>query len=104
MTPLEGNIVNLKEKAFTLQQLLNGVQSSFLNVEDPNLLLQTWNPAEDENGTIRCFLDFGGAARAVTVQTPLLHLTKAWYADAVERNEDALPVIAARSRYGPIRL
>ncbi|HVB55841.1 MAG TPA: glycosyl hydrolase-related protein, partial [Candidatus Acidoferrales bacterium] len=69
---------------------LNGTQASFLKVNDPDLVLDTWKPAEDGKGTILRFLDLGGATRTVTAQTPLLQLQQAWRTDAVERNQAPL--------------
>jgi alpha-mannosidase len=87
MTPLEPDEVTTQDRASKSPRPLDGKQESFLDVEDPNLLLETWKPAEDGNGTILRFLDFGGTTRTVTVQTPLVHLKQVWQTDAVERNE-----------------
>jgi alpha-mannosidase len=65
---------------------------SFAQLDDPNLLLETWKPAEDQNGTILRFLDLGGQSRSVTIRLPALRLTGAWQTDSVERNEGQLPV------------
>jgi alpha-mannosidase len=74
---------------------LNGQQASFLQANDPDLVLNTWKPAEDGNGTILRFLDLGGDTRAVTVETPLLQLQQAWQTDAVERNKTPLSLIGS---------
>jgi alpha-mannosidase len=71
-------------------------------VQDPNLLLETWKPPEDWNGTILRFLDFCGTTRTVTVHTPLLHLKEALETDAVERNENALPLLGSNRFQFPI--
>lgn len=86
MTPLEHDKVTSQDKAVNLPRPLSGEQDSFLDVKDPNLLLDTWKPAEDGNGNILRFLDLGGATRTIAVKTPLLQLQQAWQADAVERN------------------
>jgi alpha-mannosidase len=90
MTPLETDEVTSQDKALNQPRPLDGKQGSFLDVQDPSLLLETWKPAEDGNGTILRFLDLGGAARDVTVHTPLLQIDQAWQTDAVERNGKAL--------------
>jgi alpha-mannosidase len=72
---------------------LDGKQASFVVVGDPNILLETWKPAEDGNGTILRFLDLGGEERTVTVRTPYLHLENVWQTDAVERGQTAVPVV-----------
>jgi alpha-mannosidase len=86
ITPFETDEVTSQDKALNQPRPLDGKQGSFLDVQDPNLLLETWKPAEDGNGTILRFLDFGGTTRAVTVQCPLLQIDGAWQTDAVERN------------------
>lgn len=92
VTPLEAETIQSQDKALDLPLSLSGVQQSFLTVEDPALMLETWKPAEDGDGTILRFLDLGGAVRSVTVQTPLLTLTKVMQTDAVERNQSPLAI------------
>ena len=96
MTPLEKDEVTSQDKAQNPPRPLDGKQDSFLQVNDANLLLDTWKPAEDGKGTVLRFLDFGGAARTVTVQTPLLQLQQAWQTDAVERNQGPLSLLGAK--------
>lgn len=96
MTPLEKDKVTSQDKALNLPCPLDGKQSSFLKINDADLLLETWKPAEDGNGTILRFLDLGGTVRAVTIQTPLLHLKQAWQTDAVERNEKPLSLVRTK--------
>ncbi len=86
MAPLETDEVTSQDKALNQARPLDGKQGSFLDVQDPSLLLETWKPAEDGNGTILRFLDLGGALRDITVRTPLLQIDQAWQTDAVERN------------------
>lgn len=90
MTPLETDEVTSQDKALNQPRPLDGKEGSFLDVQDPGLLLETWKPAEDGNGTILRFLDLGGAVRDVKVHTPLLQIDQAWQTDAVERNGKAL--------------
>lgn len=115
ITPLEVDIVTTQDKAVSVSpepQSNRGVQPSgvpansnssvsldakqqdFLEVEDPNVLLETWKPAEDGNGTILRFLDFGGTERTVTVRIPNLNLDHAWQTDAVERNQATMSIAA----------
>ncbi|HEV2464461.1 MAG TPA: polysaccharide lyase family protein [Acidobacteriaceae bacterium] len=96
-TPLEVDTVTTQDKALQQPQPLNGTQDSFLKVEDPDLLLETWKPAEDGNGTILRFLDIGGVTRTVSVTTPLLNLVKAWQTNAVERNQKSLSLVDSHS-------
>jgi hypothetical protein len=93
MTPLEKDLVATQDKAMTGRSPLNGKQDSFLEIGDPDLLLETWKPAEDGKGTILRFLDLGGATRTVRVHTPLVRLEQAWRTDAVERNRQPLSLL-----------
>jgi len=116
ITPLEVDVVTTQDKAMapSLQTAQNGGQSrtegkkrgntetaldgkqeSFLDVGDPNVLLETWKAAEDGNGTILRFLDLGGTERTVTVQVPLLTLNQATQTDAVEREQSPLTLIGS---------
>jgi alpha-mannosidase len=91
-TPLEFDYVSSADKALDQPQLLNGGQASFAQIDDANLLLDTWKPAEDQNGTILRFLDLGGQTRSVAIRLPAFRLTGAWQSDAVERNQNQLAV------------
>ncbi len=95
MTPLEVNEVTSQDKALNSPRPLDGEQGSFLTVNDPELLLDTWKPAEDGKGTILRFLDLGGAPRTVTVKAPLLQLDQAMQTDSVERNQRPLSLTGA---------
>ena len=92
MTPLEADQVTARDKAVDLPRTLSGTQDSFLEVKDKDLLLQTWKPAEDGNGTILRFLDLGGTGRAVVVHLPLFSPKEVWQTDAVERDQKQLPL------------
>lgn len=112
ITPLESDIITTQDKALGVpgasqtsaspqpsgaaeagsSQRLGGDQGSFLDVQDAKVLLETWKPAEDGNGTILRFVDLGGTERTVTVRTPFLHPGQVSQTDAVERGETALPL------------
>ena len=94
-TPLEVDAVEDQDKASAGPRPLMAEAGSFLDIADPDLLLETWKPAEDGNGTVLRFLDLGGVARTVTVRAPLLHLEKAWETDAVERDKAPLTLVGA---------
>jgi alpha-mannosidase len=97
-TPLELDEVTTQDKAQNTLRPLDGKQGSFLSVDDPNVLVEDWKPAEDGNGTILRLLDLGGAeSRQVSVQTPLLNLTSAEQTDAVERDQEPLPLAGPHS-------
>lgn len=92
-TPLEVDAVVEQDKASDRLRPLMAASGSFVDCADPDLLLETWKPAEDGRGTVLRFLDLGGAARTVTVRLPLLHVEKVWETDAVERDKEALPLV-----------
>jgi alpha-mannosidase len=86
MTPLESDLITSQDKAQNGPQVLNGGQASFLQMDDRDVLLEAWKPAEDGNGTILRFLDLGGETRVVTVHMALPKFKEAWQTDAVERD------------------
>ena len=94
VTPLEVDEITPSDKAVDRPEPLDGAQASFLQANDPNLLLETWKTAEDGHGTILRFLDLGGQARKFNVQIPLVNISGAWKTDAVER--DQMPLSLAR--------
>ncbi len=96
MTPFEQDDITSQDKALNLPRPLDGKQDSFLDVQDTNLLLDTWKSAEDGQGTILRFLDLGGVARTVSVQMPLLEMKQAWQTDAVERNQKPLSLVGTK--------
>lgn len=102
MTPLEATEVTSQDKAVDSPQPLSGKQSSFLIVDDPDVVLDTWKPAEDGKGTVLRFIDLGGKDRTITVHTPLLRISQAWLADAVERNQKQLPLAGSNGFSFPI--
>jgi alpha-mannosidase len=86
-TPLEQDQIRSQDKALDLPRPLDGNQASFLSIEDPDLLLDTWKPAEDGNGTILRLIDLGGQSRIVAINVPLLSIGKITSTDAVERDQ-----------------
>jgi alpha-mannosidase len=95
MTPLEDDQIRSQDKALDLPRPLDGHAGQFLVLDDPDLLFDTWKPAEDGNGTILRLIDLGGATRKVTVTIPLLTLSQVYATDAVERNQQSLPLDGA---------
>lgn len=92
-TPLELDEVTTQDKAQDTPRVLDGKQSSFLDIDDPNVLVDAWKPAEDGNGAVLRLLDLGSShPRQVTVRMPLFSLTGAIETDAVERDQHALPL------------
>jgi alpha-mannosidase len=96
ITPLEVDTVTTQDKAIPPSPQnpptggLDGKEQSFVDVSDPNILLEAWKAAEDGDGTILRFLDLGGVERAVTVEIPLMDIRSATQTDSVERNSGPL--------------
>ncbi len=90
-TPLEYDQIRSQDKALDLPRPLNGNEASFLTFDDPDLLLDTWKPAEDGQGTILRLIDLGGEPRTVKIHSPLLSISKIIATDAVER--DQTPIV-----------
>jgi alpha-mannosidase len=84
--------VTKQDKSPRRPHSLDGVQASFAQIADPAVLLETWKPAENGEGTILRLLDLGGATRSVAIRLPTLPILAAWQTDAVERNQRRLPV------------
>jgi hypothetical protein len=97
MTPLEQDQIRSQDKALDLPRPLDGNQGSFLSIDDPDLLLDTWKTAEDGNGTILRFIDLGGQSRTVTIDVPLISIAKVTATDAVERDQKSLAAEDAHS-------
>jgi hypothetical protein len=89
-TPMEEDEIRSQDKALDLPRSLDGNQQSFVTVDDADVLLDTWKPAEDGNGTILRLVDLGGKARDVRVEVPLVGLSKVAVTDAVERDVKAI--------------
>jgi alpha-mannosidase len=71
---------------------LDGKSGSFLQLDDPALVLEAWKPAEDGRGTIVRILDLGGSARTAHLQLPFAAVEHAWADNALERDQLELAV------------
>ncbi|MGH9344945.1 MAG: glycoside hydrolase family 38 C-terminal domain-containing protein, partial [Terriglobia bacterium] len=96
-TPLELDEVTRQDKAQVPGPGPGSEQASYLDVSDPDLLVEDWKTAENGDGTILRMIDLGGDTRQVTVTTPLLTLSHVIETDAVERNEHELPLAGPHS-------
>jgi alpha-mannosidase len=85
VTPLELDEVTQQDKAVPSNGL-SAKAFSFLEVNDPGVVLQTWKAAEDGNGTILRFVEIEGTERKIRIRMPLLEIQEAWKTDAVERD------------------
>ena len=94
MTPAETDQITSQDKAMATPRPLEGAQGSFVQVDQPNVVLVTWKEAEDGDGTVLRFLEVGGQASTVDVQTPRVDVKSAWTSDAMERKQAALSTTA----------
>ena len=92
MSPLELDLITSQDKALNSPRPLDPVRSSFLQVDNPDVVLVTWKKAEDGQGTVLRFLEVAGKESSVEVQTPLFEVKSAWASDALERKQGALSV------------
>jgi alpha-mannosidase len=102
MAPLEVDQITSQDKAVNTPRPLDSVQGSFLQVNQPDVVLVTWKRAEDGEGTVLRFLEVAGKEGRVDVQTPLLDVKSAWMSDALERNQSALSISPHGFRF-PVR-
>jgi hypothetical protein len=92
MAPIEINEITPQDKAVTPPRPLAANESSFLQVDQPNVVLVTWKRAEDEQGTILRFVEVNGEASTVKVEVPILNLQSGWLCNAMEKNQQPLAV------------
>ena len=103
MTPLEIDEIVSQDKAINAPRPLNGAEGSFLEVSDPNVVLNTWKHAENGEGTIMRFLNLGGQAGEVKVTTSLLDVKSAWLCNAMEASQQQISDTSAHGFSFPIK-
>jgi hypothetical protein len=99
MTPAEVDQITSQDKALENPRPLDAAQGSFVQVDQPNVVLVTWKIAEDGDGTVLRFLEVGGQANTVDVQIPRVDARSAWRSDALERKQAALETSAHGCRF-----
>ncbi|MDR3674456.1 MAG: polysaccharide lyase family protein [Acidobacteriota bacterium] len=99
MTPAETDQIFSQDKALDTPRPLDSAQGSFVQVDQPNVVLVTWKMAEDGEGTILRFLEVGGEAKPVEVQIPHMDVKSAWSSDAMERKQAAIETSAHGFRF-----
>lgn len=83
-TPLERTLVKSQDQTYPAKKSLPAAQSSFLNVDNPSVLLSTWKQSEDGVGTVMRFIELGGRPGGVAVGGPLIDNSAAVACNAVE--------------------
>jgi hypothetical protein len=94
MTPLELQQVLKTDKYGDPERPLPPAPTSFLQVDAPNVAVENWKTAEEGRGSILRLVEVGGRSADVHLDFPLFNLQQAWRANAVEENQDELPVSA----------
>ena len=92
MSPIEVNEIKSQDKAINPARPLDSAESSFLQVDQPNVVLVTWKRAEDDQGTILRFVEVDGQRGTVGVKVPILNLQSGWICNAMEKNQQPLTV------------
>jgi alpha-mannosidase len=99
MSPLEVNEIQSQDKAINPPRPLDSAEGSFLQVDQPNVVLVTWKRAEDDQGTILRFVEVDGQGGTVGVKVSILNLQSAWVCNAMEKNQQPLTVSAHRLEF-----
>ena len=94
MTPLETDEIISNDKAVKTPAPLPADESSFLQIDQPNVVLEAWKLADDGDGMVIRFLEIGGKQGAVNVTLPHLNTQAAWSCNLMEQKGDALAVSA----------
>ncbi|HVF66948.1 MAG TPA: glycoside hydrolase family 38 C-terminal domain-containing protein [Pyrinomonadaceae bacterium] len=70
-TPLERTLVKSQDQTYPARKTLPAAQSSFVNVDNPSVLLSTWKQSEDGAGTVMRFIELRGESAGVRLSGPL---------------------------------
>jgi alpha-mannosidase len=83
-TPLERTLVKSQDQNYPVKRTLPAAKMSFLHISLPSVLLSTWKPAEDGNGSVLRFIELGGGRGRVSVTSPLLQSPSAQSCNGME--------------------
>jgi alpha-mannosidase len=105
-TPLERTLVKSQDQTYPARKSLPAAQSSFVNADNPSVLLSTWKQSEDGAGTVMRFVELSGKACNVSVRGPLFDNGAAVACNAVEECDRPVPGGAGGLRFeiGPSRI
>jgi len=92
MTPLEMDQVIENDKVGNPDRPLEPGALSFLQLDAPDVVVENWKTAEDNNGTIVRLLETGGHASTARLSFPRFAIKRAWISNAVEENQEEIPV------------
>jgi len=90
-TPLERILVKGQDRTAPEKNPLPAAKMSFLQVNDPSIVLSAWKQAEDGDGSVLRFIDLSGKRARVSINSPLLKSAAAQICNAVEECGKPLP-------------
>jgi alpha-mannosidase len=89
VSPLEADQVTEADKLVWRDEPLRAASGSFLDIDDPQVILTTWKGAEDGRGTILRFYNTSAAAVQARVKFPHLQFTEMFWTSAMENDESS---------------
>jgi hypothetical protein len=92
MTPLEVGEAVANDKFGNPPAPLPPQPTSFLSVDNPNLVVVNWKVAEDKHGTILRLLEVAGTSGSAHLNLDVFSLQHAWLDNAAETNQKELQV------------
>ena len=92
MTPLETGQIIDNDKVGNPERPLEPGALSFLQLDAPDVVVENWKTAEDNNGTIVRLLETGGHASKARLSFPLFSVKQAWISNSVEEDQEEIPV------------
>jgi alpha-mannosidase len=90
-TPLERTLFKAQDRAGSNRGPLPATTSSFLQVNNPSVVISTWKPAEDGAGSILRFIELSGSTGNMSVVSPLLKGASVQACNAMEDCKQAIP-------------
>lgn len=89
-TPLERTLVKGQDQTYPVKSTLPAAKMSFLQIDNPSVVLSAWKQAEDGDGSVLRFIELGGNRVHLSVNSPLLKSAFAQTCNAVEECGQAL--------------
>jgi hypothetical protein len=90
-TPLERTLVKSQDQTFPFPRTLPAAQMSFLQVDNPSVLLSAWKRAEEGESTVLRFIELGGKPAKMSVSSSLFKGASAQSCNAMEECGPSLP-------------
>jgi hypothetical protein len=92
MTPLETDEVIDQDKVGNPDRQLEPAPASFLQVDAPGVVVESWKSSENGNGSVLRLLETAGKDSQATVRFPFFDLRRAWLCTAMEDDIKEIPV------------